>query len=239
MPRPPRRVLAVSLALASASACVPQAPDDQGRAINSLYDFFTIAAAVVFVVTAGLIAWSIVRYRARRGDDSRPPQTKENVRLEIVWFAIPQLLVVALFVASLNTLDTVNEQVEEPDVVVRVQGFQWGWRFSYEGSPVTVSGDHSDPPEIVLPVDRDIAFMLTTRDVIHAFDVPDLLMKRDAIQGQDNRVDVTIREPGVYAGKCAEFCGLLHARMNFTVRAVAPDSFARWLEEQGALDGNG
>ncbi|HEX2051001.1 MAG TPA: cytochrome c oxidase subunit II [Actinomycetota bacterium] len=239
MPRPPRRVVVASLALAGGAACVPQAPDDQGRAIDSLYDFFTIAAAVVFVVTAGLIAWSIVRYRARRGDDSLPPQTRDNVRLEVVWFAIPQLLVVALFVASLNTLDTVNEQVGEPDVVVRVQGFQWGWRFTYEGPGVTVSGDHSDPPEIVLPVDRDVAFTLTTRDVIHAFALPDLLMKRDVIQGQDNRVDVTIRQPGIYAGKCAEFCGLLHARMNFTVRAVAPAEYERWLEEQGAEDGDG
>jgi cytochrome c oxidase subunit II len=229
---PPRsRTIGAALALAFvAAACAPESVTEQGRGVNDLYDFFTIAAAVIFVITAGLIGWSIVRYRARPGDDEGRP-FHSNVPLEIVWFAIPQVIVVILFIVSTGTLNTVDEEAPDPDVSITVEGFQWGWRFVYaEG--VVVSGNAQDPPEIVVPISTPLTFHITSQDVIHSFYVPKFLFKRDAIPDRESRVDITIDTPGVYAGKCAEFCGLLHEDMNFTIRAVEPPEYEQWLSEQ-------
>jgi cytochrome c oxidase subunit II len=229
-----RRLVLGSL-LVSLSACTPEAPDAQGREIEGLYDFFSILAAVVFVITAGLIAWSLIRYRRKPGDDSLPQQFHSNVPIELVWFAIPQIIVVVLFFVSIRSLNVVDEQEAEPGVTVQVEGFQWGWRFTYEDRDVVVEGTAPEDPEIVLPTNEPVAFVLTSEDVIHSFYVPRFLMKRDAIPGRENRFDVTIEEEGVYDGKCAEFCGVLHGEMNFTVRAVDGSRFEDWItEQQGA-----
>jgi cytochrome c oxidase subunit II len=227
-----RRTLVLSCSLILASGCAPQAGDAQGREIEGLYDFFTVVAAVVFVVTAGLIAWSLFRFRRRPDDDSLPRQFHANVPLEVVWFAIPQLIVVALFLLSIRALDVVDEQEPDPLVMVQVQGFQWGWRFTYEDQGVVVQGTAQDNPEIVLPTDEAVAFVLTSQDVIHSFYIPEFLMKRDAIPGRDNRFDVEIEDEGVYEGKCAEFCGVFHGRMNFQIRAVDRADFDDWVSEQ-------
>ena len=231
--RPRSRTLGVLAAVAILTACAPESVTEQGRSVNRLYDFFTVAAAVIFTITAGLIAWSIARYRGR-GEEDLPEQWHSNVPLEILWFAVPSVIVAVLFVVSMNSLDVLDEKVEAPEVTVAVEGFQWGWRFSYEGEDVVISGtaQDPDPPEIVLPVDETISFEVTGADVIHGFYVPKFLFKRDAIPGRTNRFDVTIEEPGVYDGKCAEFCGLLHSDMNFTISAVERAEFDRWLDEQ-------
>jgi cytochrome c oxidase subunit 2 len=229
---PLRRTLALGSLLILTSACAPQAGDAQGREIEGLYDFFTVVAAVVFVVTAGLIAWSLVRFRRKSGDDALPKQFHANVPLEVVWFAIPQLIVVALFLLSIRSLDVVDDQEADPLVMVQVQGFQWGWQFTYEDQGVVVQGTAQDNPEIVLPTDEAVAFVLTSQDVIHSFYIPEFLMKRDAIPGRDNRFDVEIEDEGVYEGKCAEFCGVFHGQMNFQIRAVDRADFDDWVSEQ-------
>jgi cytochrome c oxidase subunit II len=229
-----RFAAATGLALV-AGACVPNPPTDQGEKVRDLYQLFSIVAAVIFVITAGLIAWSIIRYRASPGDDSLPRQTHKNVGLELVWFAIPQIIVIVLFIASVAALGHVDEEQVEGGVTLEVQGFRWGWRFLYADQNVSVTGDANNPPEIVVPTDQNIAFILTSDDVIHSFYVPKFLIKRDTIPGRDNRFDVTIREEGVYNGECAEFCGLRHGDMNFTIRAVDDQEFESWLaDRQGA-----
>lgn len=220
------------------SACAPQAVTEQGQEVNALYTVFFWVAAVVFAVTAGLIGWSIVRYRAKPGDNELPKQFNENVRLEIVWFAIPQIIVIVLFVLSAFTLGDVNERKEEPAATVRVTGYQWGWRFEYEGTDVEIVGTPQEPAEVMVPT-GDVAFVLTSADVVHNFYVPRFLFKRDTIPGRDTRFDVTISEEGTFQGVCAEFCGLLHDRMTFSIEAVDPGEFNRWLSDQsgGTLEG--
>lgn len=231
---PSRRTISLSGILVAASACAPDAVDTEGRDIGSLYNTFTVIAAVIFVITAGLIAWSIIRYRARPEDDELPAQWHKNVPLEIVWFAIPQIIVVVLFVLSVQTLDRVDEPESGPAVTVEVEGFQWGWRFTYEDPDVVVVGNSTDPPEIVLPVGEQVTFNLISDDVVHSFWVPRFLMKRDVIPGRINRFHVTIEEEGTYNGECAEFCGLLHANMDFRIQAVSAEQFDTWLEDQAA-----
>jgi cytochrome c oxidase subunit 2 len=223
-----RRQTIVVLALfLGATACAPAARSTQGAEIGGLYRLFFAVAIGVFVIVAGLISWSIIRYRERPGDDL-PEQFHSNIRLEIVWFAIPQLLVVALFVVSLLTLDKVNEDPAEA-ITVRVQGFQWGWRFSYEGEGVEVTSTPDAYPKIVLPVGRRVTFELRSDDVNHSFYVPRFLVKRDAIPGVVNRLHVTLEQEGAFRGACAEFCGLLHDRMEFRIDAVSPATYESWL----------
>ena len=229
---PPRsRTIGVVAALAAVAACAPESVTEQGKDVNRLYDFFSVAAVVIFTITAGLIAWSIARYRGRAGDDL-PEQWHSNVPLEILWFAIPSVIVAVLFLYSTSSLNVVDEQAEDPELTVSVEGFQWGWRFSYEGEDVVVIGTAQDQPEILLPVDETISFEVTSADVVHSFYVPRFLFKRDGIPGRTNRFDVKIEEPGTYDGKCAEFCGLLHSDMNFTITAVERDEFELWLDGQ-------
>lgn len=213
----------------------------QGEQIHGLYNVLFAVAAVVFVVVEGLIVWSVIGYRRR--DDALPPQVHGNNRLELVWTAIPLVMVAVLFVLSWQVLAKVDAKAPSPRVTVVVQAFQWSWNFTYAGVRVpatdgeapqdlTVKGRVGEPVELVLPVGEDIRVILESRDVIHAFYVPRFNFKRDAFPDHPNTVDLTITEPGVYRGQCAEYCGLYHSRMIFQVRAVPPDEFRAWLNQQ-------
>ena len=238
---PARRLLLTASACVAtgggASACAPRAANVEGAAVNNLYGIFLVVAAVVFVVVAGLITWSIIRYRAAPGDDALPKQFDRNLKLEVTWFAIPQLIVIGLFIASTTVLGEVNAEAPEPDVTVSVQGYTWGWRFSYEEDDVHVAGGPEEPVRITLPVDQDITFELTSADVIHSFYVPRFLIKRDMVPGQTNRLDVRITEEGLYRGACTEFCGLLHDRMRFEIQAVEAAEYEQWIEGQRRVAG--
>ncbi|HEV2756443.1 MAG TPA: cytochrome c oxidase subunit II [Actinomycetota bacterium] len=227
-----RARFAAVVAAAGMAACAPDPAGEQGAAVKDLYDVFFYVAAVVFAVVAGLIAWSIVRFRGKPGDDELPRQTKHNLALEITWFAIPTAIVIGLFVLSAGALQDVNDEHPDPYVTVRVDSFQWGWRFTYDDEAVVVEGLPERPAEIVLPVGEPLRFDLLSSDVVHSFYVPRFLVKRDMVPGETNRLDYTIREAGTYTGECAEFCGLLHDRMLFTVKAVPVEDFEAWLSEQ-------
>lgn len=201
--------------------------------MRDLYDIFLVVAGVVFAIVVGLITWTLIRYRERPGDDL-PKQFHSNIRLELLWFAIPQIVVIALFVLSVTALRDVDEPSASPGVTVRVQGFRWGWRFTYEGRQVSVVSEPRTPAELVLPVGTLVELQLTSEDVVHSFYVPRLLVKRDTVPGKLNKLYVTLREAGAYRGVCAEFCGLLHEDMNFTLRAVDDEEFESWLDERAA-----
>ncbi len=230
---------AVGLAL-GAAACAPVPPTRTGIETRDLYNGFSYIALVVMAVVLGLIAWSVIRYRAR-DDDPRniPPQIREHIPIEITYFAIPQLIVVGMFVASVFVLNNVNALgsaqpgVHDKPLIVNVTGFQWGWDFNFPEAGVTVEGQPHDYARIELPTHRPIQFVIRARDVIHSFYVPDLLLKRDAIPGVTNRLQIPgIDKPGVYRGQCAELCGLLHSQMIFYIKAVPDNQFRSWLAAQ-------
>ncbi len=210
------------------AGCLPESATVEGELVSWLYGLFMIAAAVVFAIVAGLIGWSILRYRA---DDAvgLPPQTRANIPLEVVWWALPTLLVVVLIIATTGVLARIDAPPPEEALVVEVDGFQWGWRFTYPEAGVTVTGNATDPPRIRLPLNRPITFVLRSADVVHSFYVPAFLVKRDNVPGQENRLTLTITEEATYGGQCGEFCGLLHEGMGFEIDAVQPDEFEAWL----------
>ena len=215
------------------AGCAPAPVTVQGQDVSSLYWLFMAGAALVFVVVAGLIGWSIVRYRATP-DNGAASDFHTNVRLELVWWALPTLLVIGLFAVSARVLADVDRHSDASALTVQVEAFQWQWRFTYPDGGPTITGQLDQPPQVVLPVGREITFELTSPDVVHSFYVPDFLIKRDAVPGITNAITLTIDRAGTYTGQCAEFCGLLHSDMRFSIRAVDQPEFDAWLRQQGA-----
>jgi cytochrome c oxidase subunit II len=204
----------------------------QGRDIFGLWQGSVIVAIFVGGLVWGLILFAILRYR-RRNDDL-PTQTQYFVKLEILYTVIPVVIVAILFAFSYRTQNEVDALTDDPDVTIDVRGFQWQWQFHYRDDDITVTGLPGQEPTMVLPADRTTRLVLTSPDVIHSFFVPRFLFKRDVIPGVTNRVDLTPEDRGTYTGRCAEFCGLDHAKMTFTVRVVSADDYNAWVAEQQA-----
>lgn len=207
----------------------PDPASAEGREIHELYRWFAAAAAGVGVFVIALIGYTLIRYR-RRTDDI-PRQTTYNIPWEVAYTVTPIVVVAVLFFFSVRTSQSLEERTEDPDVVVEVVGFQWQWQFRYQDEGVVVTGEPDRDPVLVLPLDRTTRLELVSTDVNHSFWVPEFLQKRDLIPNVDNAIDVTPTALGEFRGHCAEFCGLDHGRMNFTVRVVEPDEFAAWLGE--------
>ncbi|HEY7025180.1 MAG TPA: cytochrome c oxidase subunit II [Candidatus Limnocylindrales bacterium] len=235
-----RRCFACQVAIlgalgALASGCIPQAATTQGQSINSLYTVALAMSAVVAALVWGLITWSVIRYRrGKRASDELPPQTSGSQVLEIIWTAGPLIAIVILFTATLLTLNVVNAAPQQGAVQLNVEAFRWGWRMTYPNDGVSVEGVLAPGPQAVLPVGREVQINLTSADVIHSFFVPQFLYKKDAIPGHPNSFTITIAEPGTYAGQCAEFCGVFHSQMPFTIRAVSDTDYRAWLSSERA-----
>jgi cytochrome c oxidase subunit 2 len=116
-------------------------------------------------------------------------------------------------------------------VEIGVIGSRWGWTFSYGQAGIVVTGTGIPGPEAVVPADEPVRFVVTATDVIHSFYVPQFLAKYDAVPGRSYTFEATIR-PGTYGGQCAEYCGLLHAEMPFSVHAVPRAEYQAWLLQQ-------
>jgi cytochrome c oxidase subunit 2 len=135
---------------------------------------------------------------------------------------------------SIRTESDVTSTSERPDVTVHVVGFQWQWQFSYEGTPVVVTGVPGKDPVLVLPTERTVRLEMESPDVVHSFWVPHFIEKRDLTPGlDDNAIEVRVTEPGEWDGLCSEFCGLDHTRMRFRVRAIPAAEFDAWLASGG------
>jgi cytochrome c oxidase subunit 2 len=226
------RALLSLAALSFLTACstfgVPEGATEQGQAIADLWRVFTIAGLAVGGIVTGLILWSVIRYRRR--DRGRPAEFRDNLPMEILYTAIPVLIVTSLFALTFRVESGIERPSPRPETVIGVTAFDWSWRFDY-GDGAVITGTPDDPPQMVVPAGRPVRIVLSSTDVIHSFYVPDFLFKRDATPGLVQRFDFLVEEEGIYGGQCAEFCGLDHARMRFTVRAVPAAEFAAWLEE--------
>ena len=201
----------------------PEPKTDAGRDVFNLYIVVLILAGIVFVAVEGFIVYAVFRYRRQPGDETLPEQLHGNTMVEIIWTLIPTVIVFILFGFSMVTLGEVEARAEEPGVTIQVDGFQWQWQFTYpEGA--TITGTTGEPPVLAVPVDEPVRLILNSRDVNHAFYVPEFLIKRDLIRYADdakaNEIEFTVTEAGTYAGQCAEFCGLQHADMTFVVEAM-------------------
>ena len=239
--RTPLRVLLPLLVLALAAGCGMIPPEPKTEAAKSVFTLYNIVLAMgiaVFLGVEGFIVYAIFRYRRR--DDRLPPQTHGNTLVEIIWTAIPTVIVLILFVLSIVTLQRV-EAVTPGGVNIEVDGFQWQWQFRYlddDDNPdndYSVVGNPASPAVMVVPVGEPVHLTLVSRDVIHSFFVPQFLIKRDLIpfpEGEaPNELEFTVTEEGTYHGQCAEFCGNLHAQMTFSVQAMPRAQYDQWLAD--------
>jgi cytochrome c oxidase subunit 2 len=209
---------------------------------RQLYDgleaiYLPVALAVV------AIFWLVVAYavvRNRRRDDRLPSQRAES-KVEYAYAALLAAIAVALVALTFHTEDQVDGPSQSratagrPPLRVEVVAAQWRWTFRYPDQGITVRSRGT--PTLVVPTGTRIAFSGTSRDVTHAFFVPERRFKIQLFNGTVSRWDLTWPQPSAedgLAGECSFICGLYHARMRFLVRAVSPAQFESWARKARA-----
>lgn len=192
-----------------------------------------VLSAVVFVVVAGLVAYSVVRFRAGRGEQgTEPPQVYGSAQVEAAWTVIPIIIVIVLVLATGRVIHEVQAAPEPPNAVrVTVVGRQWWWEIRYPELGVVAANELHVP--VSDSANRQPTFLtLESADVAHSFWVPRVAGKTDLIPNKTNRMWVEPHEPGTYLGQCAEYCGTQHAHMLLRLVAEPPEQFARWVKQQ-------
>jgi cytochrome c oxidase subunit 2 len=198
------------------------------REYGWLFSIYVPIAAVVFIIVVGAIASAVVRSRGRTEASRRSESTWVETAYAVLLTGVVGFLLYLTFNAE-HKVDTVADR-ERPSLTVDVVAARWEWEFRYPRSGIVArSGTVGDQP-LVVPENRAIRFNLSSQDVIHSMWVPELRFKRDLIPGEIEHVTLTFTKLGVFAGQCAEFCGLRHAEMVFRVRVLSPAAFTRWLD---------
>ncbi len=198
---------------------LPEIATAEAQSVSQALKFFFGISAAVFLGMEGLLVFAAVR-----GHLLGKSQGKIGSGLEMVWIALPALLVAVIVIYSVNVLSDVESPVNDP-MVVRVTGKQFEWEFFYVDSAVS-----SDT--LVLPVGRPVELVFTSTDVIHSFWVPAFGEKVDAVPGMVTSVTVTPLKVGIYQGVCAELCGEGHTEMQAEVRVQEFAAFEAWLGSQ-------
>jgi len=231
---------------------LPHGVTENSVRVVSLWNWSWTAALAVGALVWGLIAWCVVAYRRKKDDVGLPEQLRYNVPLEILYTVVPLFMVAVLFFYTARDETALLDTKPHPDVTVNVVGKQWSWDFNYVEAKTYESGTQAELtgkpgvqktlPTLYLPVNKRTEFVLTARDVIHSFWVPQFLQKLDMIPGKVNRFEVVPTETGTFQGKCAELCGAYHSQMLFQVRVVSQQDYEAHLAQLraagniGALD---
>jgi cytochrome c oxidase subunit 2 len=206
----------------------------QAMDLRGVWYIFFGAGLFVAVVVYGLILFSLLKWRQRRpADGTMPPQFEQNPPIEITSVVIPVIMVIGLFYVTYVREGVVDFTRPGPYAVVDVTAFRWSWQFRYPGHNITINGTPTEPPTLVVPLGKMTQINLYSSDIVHSFWVPEFLFKRDATPGYTMHFDLTPTRPGVFDGKCAEYCGLDHALMTFSVKVVPAATYDRWLASGG------
>ena len=206
---------------------LPTSASEEFDRIQDLYWFATVLSIVIFSIVAAAVVYSVWKWRVPDDDDADGPPIHGHTGLEIVWTAVPAILVIALGIVSAVVLSE-NGRASARPLEVKVIGQQFAWKFEY--------GDYGDlkSGELVLPVDREARFTMTAVDVIHSFWVPNFGQKQDAVPGIETTILVTPTRTGEFAVICTELCGLGHATMRAKARVVTRVEFDKWVKEKQA-----
>jgi len=230
------------------NGALPSTPEitNQTGTIIHLWNGSWIAALAVGIITWGLMLWCVAVYRKRKDDHKLPPQTRAHLPLELMYTAVPLIMVAVLFKFTAEDIAEIRDVSTKPDYTIEAIGKQWSWDFNYTdddthvaGVQATLTGEEGveeSLPTLYLPVDKRIEFHIMSRDVIHSFWIPAFLYKEDAVPGRTNTFQVIPTKEGTYKGKCAELCGEYHASMLFNVKVVSQEEYdaqMQWLRENG------
>jgi cytochrome c oxidase subunit II len=216
----------------SLGACTEQPATTQARDVQRLFYVILGLGTFVFLVVEGILLWSIVRYRRRRGDEDEPPQRYGSTKVIIAFFAFGALIVAILFPFGEITLADVQAH-PTPLEVIDVQGSQWQWSAFYPNEGVVTTGkSFSRPMVLEMPIDEPVRIHLISNDVMHEFFIPSFFFMRNAMPGFPNDFTFTPDRLGTYQGQCAEFCGLGHAQMRMVVKVVTLEDFSAWIKQR-------
>jgi cytochrome c oxidase subunit II len=202
-------------------------PEDASGAaqdIDTLYDVLLIFSVPIFVLVMTIAIYSVFKFRVRPGNTGDGAPIHGNTRLEIFWVTIPFLIVSGLAVYGWIVLDDI-EAKQRDEMVVRVRGQQFTWRFEYPQQRV-------ESADLILPKDQPVDFRITSKDVIHSFWVPEFRLKSDAVPGLTTRIRLTPNKVGQWQVVCAELCGLGHSTMRQQVRVMEQGAFDSWVQSR-------
>lgn len=205
---------------------------------DGLFTTYLVIAIVVTVIVFGAVAVALILRRRKGPEPPGPEPVAGNVPMEIGFAVVITLIVAFLMVRTFSTGEKVDAH-PVADQKIEVTAFQWGWRFAYPDAGFAIEGDSIDNPELVVPADRQVAFTLNSKDVVHSFWIPAERFKRDAIPGRTNRFNLVFNRPDRTFGQCAEYCGLDHSTMGFDVTVLGATEFDRWLEQHRHQDETG
>lgn len=218
---------------------------------HDIYDLHMLIfwiCVVIGVITFGVMFYSM--YAHRKSTGRTPSNFHESTAVEMAWTIIPALILIVMAFPATKALKDLYD-TSEADIDIKVTGYQWKWQYEYLGEGVEYMSQLStsqasiygkapksefyleevDKP-VVIPVGKKIRFLITAKDVIHAWWVPELGVKKDAVPGFINETWARADEPGIYRGRCAELCGKDHAFMPIVVNAVPEEEYTAWLAAQ-------
>ncbi|HYE00003.1 MAG TPA: cytochrome c oxidase subunit II [Alphaproteobacteria bacterium] len=226
-------------------AASPVAVD--GHAFHDLLNLIIIA---ITIFVAGLMGYTMWRFSAKR--NPVPSRTTHNTLIEVLWTVVPVIILVVIAIPSFKLL-YFQDRTEQAELTIKAIGRQWYWDYEYPDHNFTFSSRldkerHYQPGQtqageqrlldvdnqVVLPSETNIRVLTTAGDVIHAWAVPSLFVKRDAVPGRTNETWTRIakeHEGKVLYGQCSEICGVDHAYMPIAVRVVSKEEFQRWVAE--------
>ncbi len=220
------------------------------RDIYDLHMLILWVCVAIGVVVFGIMFYSM--YAHRKSSGREPANFHESTTVEMIWTIIPALILIVIAIPSTTALKNLYD-TSEADIDIKITAYQWKWQYEYLGegveymsqlatSQAAIYGkapksefylEEVDKP-VVIPVGKKVRFLITAKDVIHSWWVPELGVKKDAIPGFINETWARVDEPGIYRGRCAELCGKDHAFMPIVVHAVEQEEYDAWLAEQKA-----
>jgi len=229
--------------------------EPQSIIAREIYDLHTLIMwiiVVIFVVVFGAMTWSIIKHRKSVGHKAE--QFHENTTVEIVWTIIPFFILIGIAYPATKTVLAMKD-TSSPDITIKATGYQWKWGYDYLQDGISFYSTLATPRDqidggndaarsanpnyllevdnpVVVPVGKKVRIITTANDVIHAWWVPALGIKQDAIPGFVRDTWFKADKPGTYRGQCAELCGKDHGFMPIVVEAVAPEQYAAWVADQ-------
>ena len=206
---------------------LPTSASEEFDRIQDIFWFATVISIGIFSLVAAVVVYSVWKWRVPLDDDADGPPIHGHTGLEIIWTAVPAILVIAIGIASAVVLARNGEAGNRP-LEVEAVGQQFAWKFVYSDYDDLTSG------ELVLPVGQEARFTMKAVDVIHSFWVPNFGQKMDAVPGIETTILVTPTRTGEFTVVCAELCGLGHATMRAKARVVTQSEFDAWVEEQAS-----
>jgi cytochrome c oxidase subunit 2 len=204
---------------------IPAVASNRASDVDQVLGFFALLAIPVFMLVVVFGGYAAFAFRTRGRPDRDGPGTRGNMPLQVTWVIISVLLVAFLFSYGLyfyNQIQSASAAARDT-LVVKVNGEQWLWNYSYPQY-----GDVTSTT-LVLPVNRPVRFDITSTDVQHSFWIPAFAVKQDAVPGQTTHISATPTQTGTYEVRCAELCGVYHSYMETPVQVVTSDFFDSWI----------